>query len=110
MYQQGDIVAVKFPFTDVSTLKRRPAVIISLDKVNQTGDYIMVQITSKEINDGFSVAIENNDISPGLPLKSFARSHKIFTLHKSLVLSKIGASSASFLSRLVGALNEHIKV
>lgn len=110
MYQQGDIVAVKFPFSDVSTIKKRPAIIISLEKVNQTGDYIMIQITSKEMNDGFSVEIENSDISPVLPLKSFARSHKVFTLHKSLILSKIGESSSSFLDRIVVALNENIKV
>lgn len=38
-YQQGDIVVVDFPFTDVSQTKRRPALVLSNQTVNQTGDY-----------------------------------------------------------------------
>ena len=44
-YKQGDIVSVNFPFTDISQTKRRPALVISNDLVNQTGDYLLAQIT-----------------------------------------------------------------
>jgi mRNA interferase MazF len=40
MFEQGDIVSVAFPFTNASTSKRRPALILSNHKVNQTGDYL----------------------------------------------------------------------
>ena len=46
-YKSGDVVLVPFPFTDLSTLKQRPAVILSSSKFNKrTGDCIMVAITS----------------------------------------------------------------
>jgi mRNA interferase MazF len=47
MFQRGDIVSVNFPFTDMHGEKLRPAIIISNEIVNQTGDVIIVMITSK---------------------------------------------------------------
>ncbi len=44
MLQKGDIVVVRFPFADAAEYKKRPALIISNDEVNKTGDFIMVQI------------------------------------------------------------------
>ncbi|MGN6617936.1 MAG: type II toxin-antitoxin system PemK/MazF family toxin [Ilyomonas sp.] len=45
-YKRGDIVWVKFPFSDASANKLRPALIISNNIVNQTGDYLLMQITT----------------------------------------------------------------
>lgn len=45
-YNQGDIVVVDFPFTDASQTKKRPALVLSNHTVNQTGDYLLVMITS----------------------------------------------------------------
>ena len=61
MYNQGDIVVVKFPFTDGSEFKKRPALIISNSTVNKTEDYLLVQITSKPNNDGLSIAINDSE-------------------------------------------------
>ena len=36
-YNFGDIVLVPFPFTDQSTVKKRPAVIVSSDAYNRHG-------------------------------------------------------------------------
>ncbi|MDQ6815598.1 MAG: type II toxin-antitoxin system PemK/MazF family toxin [Bacteroidota bacterium] len=43
-YKNGDIVWVKFPFTDASSGKLRPALIISNDTVNRTGDYLLCRL------------------------------------------------------------------
>ena len=89
MYKQGDIVVVKFPFTDGSEFKKRPAMIISNETVNKTNDYLIVQVTSKINFDKLSVPIEDADCLEPLPLKSYIRVHKIFTVHGGLILSKI---------------------
>lgn len=39
MFKQGDIVVVKFPFTDGAEFKKRPALVISNARVNKTKDY-----------------------------------------------------------------------
>jgi len=60
----------------------------------------MVQITSKINTDGLSIQIEDQDVIETLPLKSFVRIHKIFTVSERLVLSKITSVQSSFLSNL----------
>jgi mRNA-degrading endonuclease toxin of MazEF toxin-antitoxin module len=44
-YKKGDIVIIRFPFSDLTKTKKRPALIISNDIVNKTGDYLMVPPT-----------------------------------------------------------------
>ena len=73
IYKQGDIVVVNFPFTDISQTKKRPALVVSNDNVNRTGDYLLVQITSQVKNDGLSLPISITDFANNaLPLTSFA--------------------------------------
>ncbi|MDX2130352.1 MAG: type II toxin-antitoxin system PemK/MazF family toxin [Chloroherpetonaceae bacterium] len=43
---KGDIVLVPFPFTDLSAIKRRPALILSPETYNQSGDVVIAFITS----------------------------------------------------------------
>lgn len=86
---QGDIVAVDFPFTDGSGIKRRPALVLSSDLINKTGDVVLMQITSKSKIDGLTVLLESKDLSAPLPLKSFLRLHKVFTLDKNLVVKRL---------------------
>lgn len=62
-YTQGDIVWVSFPFSDGSQLKPRPALVISNEIVNTTGDYVLIQITSKIKRDGLSIPISQSDYS-----------------------------------------------
>lgn len=110
MYKQGDIIVVKFPFTDGSEFKKRPALVVSNELVNKTGDYLIVQITSKINNDGLSVTIENNDFLLNLPLKSFIRTHKIFTVNESLILSKITTASPNFLKTISVKISKLVAV
>ena len=96
-YQQGDIVVVDFPFTDVSQTKRRPALVLSNQTINQTGDYLLVMITSQVKYDGLSLPISGEDyVGKPLPLTSFVRFYKVFLLNESLVLSKFSSVSADF--------------
>ncbi len=44
----GDVIVVPFPFTDQTTIKRRPAVVISSDRYNlERPDLILMAITSQ---------------------------------------------------------------
>lgn len=86
---KGDIVLVPFPFSDLSNLKKRPALVAA---TLEGDDVVLCQITSRQIMDSYAVSLTQIDIKHGnLPIESTIRPNKLFTAHKSLVIYRIGA-------------------
>ena len=107
---QGDIVVVDFPFTDISQTKKRPALVLSNQTVNQTGDYLLVMITSQVKYDGLSLPIALTDYADKtLLLTSFVRIHKIFLLNESLISYRFSAVTASLRQSIALQLAELVK-
>ena len=85
---KGDIVILPFPFSDLSSSKRRPALVL-VDLVGD--DVVLCQITSKNIRDGKSVTINANDVENGsLDDVSNARPNRLFTADENIILYKAG--------------------
>lgn len=82
----GDIVLLKFPFTDGKSYKRRPALIIN---DYNDGDIIVCRITG-QIYDTKNDYYLDNWMDFGLKLPSVVRVHKIATLDKRMVEMKMG--------------------
>jgi len=82
----GDVVLLRFPFTDGQGYKQRPALIIN---ESDDGDIIVCRITSKIYDSPQDILIEKWQES-GLKLPSVIRVHKIATLEKELVELRIG--------------------
>jgi mRNA interferase MazF len=104
-YKRGDIVLVAFPFTDLSSTKRRPALVVSPDAFNETlHDVVLVALTSQLAGtDG--IAIDPTDCVEGiLPKRSAVKPSKIFTMHASLVVKKIGAARPEKTAQVLEAL------
>ena len=110
-YKKGDIVIIGFPFSDLSRTKKRPALIISNDSVNKTGDYLMVQVTSKIRDDSLTLPINKPDFENGkdLPLQSCIRLHKIFLLNESLIISKNPAVTPDFIGLATEKITQLLK-
>ena len=91
-YRRGDIVLVPFPFTDLSSTKKRPALVVSPDRFNaHAQDVVLVAITSQPA-DSHVVALDEHDYVDGkLPRTSFVKVSKLFTTHPTLVLKKVCA-------------------
>lgn len=104
-YSRGEIVWVKFPFSDASTTKLRPALIISNNLVNRTGDYLLMQITSKLRGDDLSFIIKN-EFYTGSPLlkESELRIHKILILNEILIAGGLTNVSSDFLKSVINKL------
>lgn len=93
-YNQSDVVLVPFPFTNLQTTKRRPAVIISANWFNHThSDCVVVAITSK-IPSQLSrdeLQLSDSDLkAAGLPKKSIVKTGKIVTIEQRLIVKTIG--------------------
>ena len=106
---QGDIVSIDFPFSDGTETKRRPALVLSGESINRTGDLLLMQITSKSRRDGMNLPLENNELTSPLPLKSFLRLHKVFALDKSLVIVKLSHLESTKFNQVIDALFNLLK-
>ncbi|NEO36620.1 MAG: type II toxin-antitoxin system PemK/MazF family toxin [Moorea sp. SIOASIH] len=90
-YNFGDILLVPFPFTDQTTIKKRPTVIISSNTYNQQKpDLIIMAITSQiSSNLTFGELQIIDFLSAGL-IKLSVIKPVISTIEKSLVIRKLG--------------------
>jgi mRNA interferase MazF len=84
-------VLVAFPFTDLTSTKRRPAVVVSPDSFNQYNeDLVLVAATSQITTGPGTVMLNPEDVFDGsMPKASIVRPTKIFTLHSSLVARRL---------------------
>ncbi|HEY8780411.1 MAG TPA: type II toxin-antitoxin system PemK/MazF family toxin [Mucilaginibacter sp.] len=85
-YKLGEIVLIKFPFTDNLTFKKRPALII---RDTNDGDVIVCRITSKLYDTKYDVELKNWKQN-GLQFPSVIRIHKIASLEKNMIDKKLG--------------------
>ena len=96
---RGDVVLVRFPFTNFTSTKVRPAVVISNDDINGSrGDVIVAFISSKtqgRIKDTDYI-IRDTDPSfsnTGLTQTSLFKMAKIVTLDRSMISNRLGEVS-----------------
>lgn len=104
-YKQGDIILIPFPFTNLSTLKQRPAFIISSDSYNKIhNDIIICAITSHipETIEPFDYKMSADDIKhAGLPKTSLIKLDKIVTIDKRLARKRLGYVPAPTIKELL---------
>jgi len=104
---QRDVVLVYFPFSDASSGKMRPAVVISCDAYNALHqDVVVCAITSQHRNTDYGVVLRPNQLDSGtIPQKSLIRVDTIGRLHRSLIKKRVGTVSVSTHVQLVEKLN-----
>ncbi|MBS3081021.1 type II toxin-antitoxin system PemK/MazF family toxin [Candidatus Pacearchaeota archaeon] len=92
MYKQGEIVVVPFPFSDLSSIKQRPVLILSKNLDNSIEeDVITCGITSNLKDLKYSVLIENKNLFEGeIPKSSRIKVDKLFTISQSIIKKKVG--------------------
>lgn len=87
-----DIALIPFPFSDLSSTKKRPCLIIGEFSPRSLGKhYVICMITSKihGIKFPFDVVIGNIK-SAGLPKDSIIRLTKVVTIEEKLIIKKLG--------------------
>ena len=91
--QRGDILLIPFPFTDLSGQKVRPAVIVSPDP--QGEDVLVAFISSVtpirlQATDWLLANDHTEFPNTGLKYPSVFKMDKLLTLHRSLILRRLG--------------------
>jgi mRNA interferase MazF len=108
-YERGDVVLVPFPFTDQTTTKKRPAVVISSNNYNNASpDIVIMAITSRtEKTFGIGECMIKNWNEAGL-LKPSSIKPAISTIEQKLVLKKLGKLSSEDLVAMDKALKDFL--
>ena len=92
-FNQGDVVLVPFPFTDLSAVKQRPALVLSPDRLNKVRTDLVVAAITSQIPDIFGedeILLSDTDLrTAGLPKASIVKLGKIFTIHQGLIRKKL---------------------
>jgi len=84
----GSVVLVKFPFSDLSSTKLRPAIVLA---ASGRDDWILCQVTSNPYSDPNAIRITDDDFMSGsLQHVSFARPGKLFTANGSIIHAEVG--------------------
>jgi mRNA interferase MazF len=103
----GAIVLVRFPFSDLSHAKPRPAVVLP---DAGRGDFILCQVTSNPYGDPGAVELEDASFSSGsLRVTSYPRPAKLFTANHGLITSQVGTltpGARQSIARAVSAILE----
>lgn len=90
MFEKGKIILVPFPFTDLSSQKVRPAVVLS-KKETASPDVIVAFVTSKKPHRiKYAIPVSPKQKTSGIKVLSWIRCDKIATLDKKIVLGEIG--------------------
>jgi len=93
----GSLVTVSFPFTDLSAVKRRPALVL----IVHGEDLIVCGVTSKISRRRDAIPLDDREMAEGrLPKPSEVRPLKLFTSHRALVHTLVGRISAETLGRV----------
>jgi mRNA interferase MazF len=103
MFSKGDIVIVKFPFSDLINAKKRPMIVLA-----------------ERGNDILGCAVTSNPASEGVPISSFAEGNlpfeskikywQIITFEKGVIIKKVAKISTKTHKELLVKINELIKL
>ncbi len=103
----ASIVVIPFPFSDLSSSKLRPALVLASA---QRGDWLLCQITSNSYADPRSIQFSTSDLQSGrLQMTSFAHPLKLFTANESLMVKRIAILNAATFEKVLTALIQSLQ-
>lgn len=107
-YKFGDVVLVPFPFTDQTTAKKRPAVVVSSDAYHRhRSDVVVMAVTSQILRHTAGVGeVQIREWQRAGFLKASLIKPVLATIDRSLILRKLGELQQEDLQALRAALQQ----
>lgn len=102
MPEQGDKLLIPVPFTDLSSRKQRPVIVISNSAyTRKTTDIVVVAMTSNPAPADYSFALTSADLARGkLNRPGKVRVDKVYTLSQAIVIKTFGRVKPTVLNRI----------
>ena len=99
MLYKGKIFIVPFPFTDLSSNKKRP--VLALSEPNEYGDIRFAFITKKKYSNRNQVILNQKDYkSEPLPIVSYIQLDKTVLLHLEIIIKQLSELTDAMMLRL----------
>lgn len=99
---KGAVVLVRFPFSDLSRSKLRPAVVLA---DAGRGDHVLCQVTSRSYGDPSAIILGRTAFASGtLRVTSYAGPGTLFTASRDLVTERVGVLTDDACDRIVDAV------
>lgn len=109
--KQWEIYLVRFPFTDLTSTKLRPALLISNSNFNSLDNFMFIGIFGNKWNPHYALELSNESLKEWRLTKiSHLRYQNIFTLHSSIIVQKVGAVTEEFLENSISKLNSFTQI
>ena len=107
MYNQREIILIPFPYSDLTTAKRRTALIVLNNNYNSKfNDVIVCAITSNKFIDDYSLPLKNENLEYGfMPEESVIKTHKLFTIDKNRILKKFSVIESGYFKNVIKTLS-----
>lgn len=107
-FAQGDVLVLPFPYSDRLAEKRRPALVVSKEKLEREHGLVWVaMITSHRGNVRTDDVPISDLIRAGLPSASLVRPVKMATIEPSRVVRVAGSLTKADLSAVLSAVGKY---
>lgn len=102
-YEPGTILLVSFPFTDHTTAKQRPVLVVSDARFNNGEDVVVVPLSSRIADDQFELPIQSTE--PYFPrtklrMSSSVKWTKPMAINTSVVVRELGKIPPDVLGKI----------
>jgi mRNA interferase MazF len=110
--KQREIIFVPFPFSDLSSYKKRPALVLTPSTHNiHHEDILCCALTSNLSNTIDGIKITNSDLDNGtIKYESLVKSCSIFSVNKNLIISVFARLNKKKSNQVVMLIDSKIKI
>jgi len=105
MFDRCELVLIPYPFTNLSTQKKRP--VLMLTKPDNHGDFIALPITSRGYHEK-SIPIMGHLKEGQLPKQSWVRTDRVVTLNQSLIIKSFAICTSTLINKAMSNLCHYI--
>lgn len=108
MPEQRELCLLPIPFSDLTSTKKRPVIIISNNSYNNSSkDALVIAVTSNLAEKNCTIDFDSTDMESGsLKTSSKIRFDKIYSIDQSLIIRSFGKISLHKFNEIVKNLND----